>query len=208
MIRFFTARATGVRVLLIATLATSLSGCFSPEKTIHGRSAIDQQVTAAAIRAAVGRLDLHNLDKAGLYWLETKGSKDIDAEWVEVCLRRRLAREGFQIYERDGNNRLKIQATVDFAASDLESTLIGVPLYLPGTGSLGDVSLYKSSTQIGRAQLGLLVWDSTGRLIQSVPEAQASRFFSNETYFTFIGPFTRTDLEEFVHPAKVGRDDD
>ncbi|MEM7264049.1 MAG: hypothetical protein AAF488_18835 [Planctomycetota bacterium] len=197
-----------MRLSLTAMLLLCLSGCFSPDKTIPGRTAIDQQVTSAAICAAIEELDLSGVDPERDYWIHVTGPRDIDSGWVGTCLRRRMARDGFDIYYDQKPNRLRLEAVVDHAASDLESTLLGVPLNLPGVGNFGDVSLYKSATQTGRASIGLLIWGESGKLDHVVPSVRASRFFLNETYLTFIGSFVRTNLEGYVPPGQENREEE
>ena len=189
------------RDLALLTLLLT-TGCFSPAKIQTHRSAIDQQVTAAAVRAAVAELDLELLDRAPTYRLQMSGLADSDLDWVRVCLRRRLGELGIVTTESDRPESMVLEASVDFAGSDVESTLIGFPIYVPGSASpVADVSLYKSTTQTGRARLGLMVWTPEGRLLQSIPDVQATRYFTNMTYLTFFGEFISTDLEEFAAPG-------
>ncbi|MCA8960169.1 MAG: hypothetical protein KDC38_06630 [Planctomycetes bacterium] len=189
-------------LLPCASLLLALSGCFSPAKVQTHRTAIDQQVTAAAVKAAVAALDLELLDRAPVYRLRLSGLADADLDWVRVCLRRRLAELGVVTTDADAPDAMTLEASVEYAGSDIESTLIGFPIYIPGSASpLADVSLYKSTTQIGRARLALLVWTAQGRLLQTIPDVQATRHFTNMTYLTFFGDFVSTDIEDFVRPG-------
>lgn len=188
------------RVTPVLLLPTLLVGCFSPFMAIPGRSAIDQQVTAEAIRAAVNDLELEGLPE-GTFEVRVSAPREADVDWVAACARDRLSRDGHRVADK-GKSTHTFEVTVAHAASDLEQTLIGIPLFIPGVPvAFGDISLYKSNTLTGRARLGAHVYDRSGRLTLLVPETQESRFFKNESFFTFIGAFIRTDVDEFVEPG-------
>lgn len=86
------------RALCVAVALASLAGCYSPDRTIPERSALDQQVEATAIQAAVDRLDLRGLDReAGTVEVVVSGLRHTDREWVRSCLEARLIRNGFDV---------------------------------------------------------------------------------------------------------------
>ncbi len=177
-----------------------LTGCYSPMMTQPGRTAIEQQVTAAAIQACVDQLDTRDIDRAVAYRLSVSTLEDVDLDWVRACVQDRLFRDGIRVTE-DPTALGHIEAVVAFAGADYESTLIGIPLFVPGTPvALGDISLYKSRTQIGRARLALHVWRE-GHLALIVPEVQDSRYFKNESYLTVIGSFVSTNIADFRAPG-------
>jgi len=178
-------------------------GCFSPVNRPAERSAIDQQVTSAAVRACVAELDLSGIEQSRSYFLKVSAPSGTDFEWVRAALAERLLAKGFQVVRDPERSQGTLEATVAFAGTDLAMMLIGIPLFVPGSPvAFGDISVYKSTTMTGRVQLGLQVWDESGRLAYAVPDARASRFFKNLWFPTVIGPFLRTDLEDFREPGK------
>ena len=183
-------------------------GCFAPYVAIPGRTAIDQQVTSEAIRFAVDDMQLGGLPREGVYRVQVAGLVDIDREWIAACVRDRLLRESHAVSRGESASQYTFEVTVAHAASDLEQTLIGIPLFIPGAPlSFGDLSLYKSSTVTGRARLGAHIYDAHDRLIHDVPEVQRSRFFRSETYLTLIGSFYDTDVPDFVEPGDESPED-
>ncbi len=172
-----------------------LSGCFAPIKTTLQRTALAQQVTTAAIERAVEAIDLSEAGLKGDYQIRVTGPENIDREVVMTALRNYAIAQGLGVATQDGPI---LEANVAYAGSDLEFTLFGIPLFVPGYGvPLADVSIYKSSTLRGRAKIGLSVWDSQGTLTQRIPAAEGTTFYRNITFLTFFGAFARTDLEEF-----------
>ena len=172
---------------------------------VPGRSAIEQQVTSEAVRAAVDGLELGSLQRVP-YQVRVSAAADVDREWVTVCVRDRLVAEGHTVLAKVGpvlDPTHVIDLTVSHAATDLEATLIGIPLFVPGVPvAFGDLSLYKSDTITGRARLGAHIFDPGGRLVATVDEVQRSRFFRNETFLTFIGAFIRSNISDFVEPGE------
>lgn len=185
--------------LFLGLLATS--GCFAPLKEVRARSALEQQVTSAAIKAAVAELDLAALERSLNYVLEVRAPENSDRESVRGALETHLLDNGFNV-RRTVDEAVILEATVDFAGSDSESFLLGIPLVIPGLTWTLDISVYKSTTLTGRAQLGLSVWDSEGRLVRRIPPAQATRFFQNYTWFSAFGSFIDTNVEGFERPTR------
>ncbi|MEQ8762835.1 MAG: hypothetical protein RL885_02840 [Planctomycetota bacterium] len=193
------------RLLWGAFLSGTLTGCFSPYMTQPGRTGIEQQVTSAAIQACVAQLDTTAIDRRFQYRLTVSTLADVDAEWVRACVQERLFRDGVRV--TDGVAAGHIEVAVAFAGADYESTLIGIPLFLPGTPiAFGDISLYKSNTQTGRARMSLQVWIDS-RLAMVTPEVQDSRYFKNESFLTVIGSFISTDLPGFREPGDEQEDE-
>lgn len=179
-------------------------GCFAPVKKVHERTALEQQLVSTAVVRAVDRLEVEPLAGNGPYQLVVTAPRDSDADWVRSCVERRLFREGIRVSRRATLDSPILEAAVAFAGSEIESSLIGFPLFIPGIPVIfGAVSLYKSETQHGRARLGLKVWDKEGNLAGEVPEAEAATYYMNYSFLTFIGTFVSTDMEEFLPPGDV-----
>lgn len=190
------------RPVLLALLVLLQAGCFAPVKSAPVRSSVDQQVTTSAVRAAVAAFDLGALETGALYAVRVDAPAGADADWIRGALEARLLAQGFHVTGEAEEATHRLVALVPYAGSDLERTLIGIPLLVPGLpASLGDLSVYKSSTLTGRAALRLQVRDAGGRLVTRVPTSRASRYVQNLTFLTFIGAFLRTDVEDFVSPG-------
>ncbi|MEM7163932.1 MAG: hypothetical protein AAF581_00625 [Planctomycetota bacterium] len=189
-----------IRLACAATLL-AVGGCFAPLKDVRARSALEQQVTSSAITAAVAKLDLEQLERSLQYSLAVRAPEHSDRESVRGALESHLLDSGFEV-RRNSDSTVLLEATVDYAGSDAESFLLGLPLVVPGLTWSIDISIYKSTTITGRAQLGLSVWDSEGRLVRRIPSAQATRFFQNYTWFSAFGAFIDTDVEGFRVPGQ------
>lgn len=228
-----TARRVPALLLLLAPLA----GCYAPLQTPPARGALEQQVIAEAIRAAVDRLDL---DALGLshdlaYEVSVRGLVDTDRQWVQACLEERLARNKIPVSRgapergpRPGAPQrslpagasstddaretppeavTRLEVVVAYAGNDLEKTLIGFPLFVPGVPvALGSLSLYDASTTTGRARLGLRAWDGQ-RLVRTLPEVQESRYHRSMTFLTFLGPFRSTDMATWEEPGSESHEE-
>lgn len=186
----------------LVALALFGAGCFAPAKSPPSRPSIDQQVTTAAVRAAVEDFDLSSLETEAAYAVRVAAPAGADIEWIRSSLEARLLAQGFRIASDPDTATHRLVALVPYAGSELEKTLIGIPVLVPGLPvSLGELSFYSSSTLTGRAALRLQVRDDEGRLATRVPTRRASRYVQNMTFFTFIGSFLRTNVEDFVAPG-------
>ena len=182
---------------LAFVLALILPACFAPLKQVSGRTAIDQQLTSAAISRAVDKLDLDLESLGDRYRIVVTAPNQVDTQWVKACLERRLQREGVPKGQKDSQELPTLEAVVAYAGSDVEGVLWGIPLvYPPIVTPFGHISLWKSDTQLGRARIGLFLWDGKGNLIREVPETEGKAYINNQTYLTLFGPFMFTDLED------------
>ena len=206
----------------LPALACALAAppCFSPIKEPVERTALHQQVTTAAVDDAISALDLASLDRSATWAVLVTAPRATDESWIRAALRARLRAEGLRVASQPGEATQQMQVVVPYAGSDLQTSLFGIPVFVPGLPfSFGDISLYKSSTLTGRAALRPQVTTAPGarasptaetparegdggeRLVTQLGEAHGSRYFKNLTFLTFIGPFIRTDLERFEEPG-------
>lgn len=221
------------RVPALLFVLVPLAGCYAPLQTPPARGALEQQVVAEAIRAAVDRLDLDALALSHdlAYEVSVRGLVETDRQWVQACLEERLTRNEIQVSRgapergpRPGAPQrslpagapgdeaapeavTRLEVVVAYAGNDLEKTLIGFPLFVPGVPvALGSLSLYDASTTTGRARLGLRAWDGQ-RLVRTLPEVQESRYHRSMTFLTFLGPFRSTDLATWEEPGSESHEE-
>ena len=177
-------------------------GCFAPLKTLINASAIEQQMTSAAVARCVDGLDLEGIDPSRPYALQVAAPSGVDKALIRAELARRLADAQIRLQPETSRRAtlsrsplLLVELTV--AGVDAEATLIGIPFVVPGLPvAFGDISLYKSSTVTGRARLELSAWSPERRKVAVAPPTQASRYYRNVTVLTFIGPFRFSNLDE------------
>jgi len=194
-----------VQLRAACTFAASLllcTGCFAPIKTLIDPSAMEQQMASEAVRRCVDALPIERIDPAKRYALRVAAPTGVDTALIRARLEQRLADANIRIYP-DTSTRATLRASptllavLPVAGVDIEATLIGVPFVVPGMPvALGDISLYKSSTMTGRARLELSVWSADRRELDVIPTTEASRYFRNVTFLTFIGPFRFTNLDD------------
>jgi hypothetical protein len=193
-----------VQLRAASSFAASLlcAGCFAPIKTLVNQpSAIEQQMTSAAITRSVNGLAIDQIDPARSYALRVAAPTGVDPKLIRARLEQRLADANIRIQPETATRATlrsspTLLAVLPVAGIDLESTLIGVPFVVPGMPvALGDISLYKSSTMTGRARIELSVWSADRREL-ALPASEASRYYRNVTVLTFIGPFRFSDLGE------------
>jgi hypothetical protein len=165
-------------------------------------SAIEQQMASEAITRCVNALAIDQIDPARRYALRVAAPTGVDPALIRARLEQRLADANIRV-QPETSTRATLRtsptllAVVPVAGIDIESTLIGVPFLVPGMpAALGDISLYKSSTMIGRARLELSVWSADRRKVAALPATAASRTYRNVTVLTFLGPFRSSDLDE------------
>jgi len=178
--------------------AAALPACFAPAKPPPAFPAIEQQVTSAAVSAAVAGIDLDGLETHRPYRVHVTAAWDAEKGVVRAALEQRLAEAGYRVVREDAPGVAVLEAVVSHAGSDIETSLLGIPLFVPGLPiAFGDISVWKSSTVTGRARLGIHVWDPEQRFEQVIDPAQADRKVMNFSVFTFIGPFLYTDVESY-----------
>ena len=177
-------------------------GCFAPLKTLINASAIEQQMTSAAVARCVDGLDLEGIDPSRPYALQVAAPSGVDKALIRAELARRLADAQIRL-QPETSRRATLSRSplllveLPVAGVDAEATLIGIPFVVPGLPvAFGDISLYKSSTVTGRARLELSAWSPERRKVAVAPPTQASRYYRNVTVLTFIGPFRFSNLDE------------
>jgi hypothetical protein len=157
---------------------------------------------SAALTRCVDALEIDQIDPEKVYALQIAAPTGVDTALIRARLQQRLSDRNIRLQPETATratltNSPLLLAVLPVAGADTEATLIGVPFVVPGLPvSLGDVSLYKSSTLTGRARLELSVWSPERRELAVIPPTNASRYFKNVTVLTLIGPFRFSNLEE------------
>ena len=184
--------------LLAALPLLVVSACFAPIVSIDTRSALEQQLTSAALHRGVAKLDLRPLEREPVYRLELAVPAGSDEALIRARLEERLASEGVRLRRGDDATAAPtLRATVPFNGVDVEATLLGLPFVVPGLPvALGDISIYRSSQLTGRARIELSVRDERDLARVFSAASEASRYYRNFTFFMFIGPFRWTNLDE------------
>jgi hypothetical protein len=178
------------------------TGCFAPIKVLVEPSALEQQMASVAVERCVNGLEIEQIDPAKRYALRVAAPPGVDTALIRARLEQRLADANIRIQPETSKRAMlsrspMLLAVLEVAGVDAEATLIGIPFVVPGMPvAFGDISLYKSSTLTGRARLELSVWSEDRRELVVIPPTQASRYYRNVTFLTFIGPFRFSNLEE------------
>ena len=193
-------RAVTARVFAI--LALLGSGCFAPLKEIENATAIEQEMTSAAISRGVAALQVEAIDARPSYLLQIAAPAGVDQSLIRSRVQQRLADAQIRVAPESAKRGPSLLVEVPFAGTDAEATLLGIPFVVPGLPvTLGDISIYKSSTVTGRARVELSAWSADHERVTTVPATEASRYFRNFTVLTFIGPFRITNLDEKPLPG-------
>jgi hypothetical protein len=185
-----------------ASLLPGAAGCFAPIVSVSDRSALEQQLTSAALRRSVAKLDLAALDRNATYALELATPEGGDTALIRARITERLANEGVRVASGAGDAAdpaaaPTLRAVVPFSGVDLESTLLGLPFVVPGLPvALGDISIYRSSQLTGRARVELSLREAEDPSLVFSAASEASRYYRNFTFLTFVGPFRWTNLDE------------
>ncbi len=163
---------------------------------------MEQQMASAEITRCVDGLELSAIDPAPRYALQVAAPSGVDTALIRARLQQRLADAEIRVQPETSSRATlarspMLLAVLPVAGVDTEATLIGVPFVVPGLPvTLGDISLYKSSTVTGRARLELSAWSADRREVAVVPATQASRYFRNITVLMFFGPFRSSNLDD------------
>ena len=190
--------------IAVALLST---GCFAPLKELQNASAIEQEMTSAAIARSVASLQVEGIDRRRPYVLRIAAPTGVDTALIRAQLEERLAMAEIRIERETSKPEAaprgpSLLAVVPYAGVDSEAILIGVPFVVPGLPvALGDISLYKSSTVTGRARVELSAWSADRARVAAFPAAEASRYYRNVTILTFLGPFRFSNLDEPPFPG-------
>jgi hypothetical protein len=187
---------------VFAIFALLWSGCFAPLKELENATAIEQEMTSAAISRSVAALQVEAIDARRSYLLQIAAPAGVDHTLIRARVQQRLADAQIRVEPEPATRGPTLLVVVPFAGVDAEATLFGIPFVVPGLPvALGDISIYKSSTLTGRARVELSAWSSDRERVTTVPATEASRYFRNVTVLTFIGPFRFTNLDEKPLPG-------
>ena len=183
-----------MRIVYIALLSVLLTGCFNPTMMIDKRTALEQELTRVAILRAVSQLPILKDVLDGRWKIEVVSPNKIDDNWTRAQLRQRLASLGANISTNASENLPVVEAVIQFAGSDIDSLILGIPI--PGTLGSSSISFYHENTERGRARIQLNFWTNDGKLLAQSPAASGETHYSDITVLIFIGPFSFTDLNE------------
>jgi hypothetical protein len=126
---------------IFAILAPLASGCFAPLKNLQDESAIEQEMTSAAIARSVAALPVEAIDRRKAYLLRIAAPTGVDTALIRARLQQRLSEQQIRTQPESATRGPTLLAVVPFAGADVESTLIGIPFAVPGVpAGLGDIS--------------------------------------------------------------------
>ena len=197
-----------IRSVYIGFLFTLLAGCFNPTMTVDGRTALEQELTRVAILRALSKLPVHKDILNGQWKITLVSPNSKDDSWILTQVRQHLTGLGANISVNTVEKLPQVEAVVHFAGSDVDSFVLGVTI--PGSMGQSSVSFYHENRELGRALIQLNFWSIDGKLVAQTPRAYAETHFSDATIFTFIGPFSFTDLDDvptygrFIEQGKDG----
>ena len=185
-----------MRLIYIGFLFTLLTACFNPKMMIDKRSAMEQELTRGAIFRAVNQLPIIKEAIDGRWKIELASANRTDDSWTRTLLRQHLTKLGANISTIASDNLPVIEAVVQFAGTDIDSFILGIPI--PGTMGESSISFYHDNGQRGRARIYLNFWTSEGKLLATSPAFSGETHYTDITFLIFIGPFSFTDLND-VH---------
>lgn len=182
---------------LVLCLLLTATGCFSPALRVADRTSTEQELTTLAVRRAVRSLDLASLRLPSPVRLKVTAPKKVDTGYVRSTVRHALADAFVRVATDRQASAPTLEVVVDFAASDTESSLLGIPIGITQVGiPLTDLSLYRYDSQIGRARIGLALWSPNGLRMRRVDPREARCHRSEYTFLSVVGPWIVTDLSE------------
>ncbi len=183
-----------MNIIYIVFLSVLLTACYNPTMKIDARSALEQELTRGAIFRAVNDLPILKNVLDGRWRIEVVSPDRSDDSWTRAVLRQRLAGMGADISSNDSENISVIEVMVQFASSDIDNLILGIPV--PGTLGSSSISFYHENTERGRAKIQLNFWSYEGKLLAISPAVYGETHYSDVTVLTFIGPFSFTDLND------------
>ena len=183
-----------MHVFYLGLLFALLAGCFNPAMMVDGRTALEQELTRAAIFRAVKQLPIHKNVLQGRWKIAVVSPDSDDDSWTRTLLRQHLALQGANIVTNTTENLPVVEAVVQFAGSDIDNFIVGIPI--PGSMGNSSFGFYHDSSEKGRAHIQLNFWTSDGKLLAHTPAALGEAHYSEITVLTFIGPFSFTDLRD------------
>ena len=183
-----------MRIVLIIFLSAFISACFNPGMKVDGRMAIEQQLTREAIFQAIHQLPIFKGVLDGRWKIAVVSPDVHDDSWTHAQLRQRLVSLGADVSTNAAEDVPLVEAVVQFAGSDNDSFIIGLPI--PGTMGTSSIGFFHDDGKRGRAQIQLNFWTNDGKLIAQTPDIYAETHYSDVTFLTFIGPFSFTNLDD------------
>ena len=183
-----------MRILLIVFIPMLLASCFNPKMMVDNRTAIEQELTRGAIFRAVNQLPIIKQALDGRWKIELASADKTDDSWTRTLLRQHLVTLGADIPSKAADALPVIEAVVQFAGTDIDSFVLGVPI--PGTLGESSISFYHDNGQRGRARIYLNFWTSEGKLLATSPAFSGETHYTDVTFLIFIGPFSFTDLDD------------
>lgn len=192
-----------MRIFNIGLLSALLSGCFNPAMMVDGRTALEQELTRTAILRAVSQLPIHKHVLQGRWKIAVVSPDSNDDNWTRTLLRQHLVLLGANIATKTTENLPVVEAVVQFAGSDIDNFIIGIPI--PGTMGNSSFGFYHDSSEKGRARIQLNFWTSDGKLLAQTPAVLGEAHYSDITVLTFIGPFSFTDLRDVKSYGRFSR---
>jgi len=185
-----------MRFLTIVFLSALLAGCFNPKMMVDNRTAIEQELTRGAIFRTINQLPIIQEAREGHWKIELASADKTDNSWTRSLLRLHLTKLGANISTKTSDDLPVIEAVVQFAGTDIDSWILGIPI--PGTMGQSSISFYHDDGQRGRARIYLNFWTAEGKLLATSPAFTGETHYTDITFLIFVGPFSFTDLDD-VH---------
>ena len=182
-------------IALFACGITGLSvGCFGPNMTVDGRTALEQELTRLAIQGAIHNLPIHEDAMSGTWRLTITAPDAKDVSWIQSCLELTLKASGVRLSNDAAADLPRIEARVLMAGSDVDNFAVGVPASL--VGGRQTLSFYQSISEYGRAAVSLVFWTPGEEKPHVTPEINHRVHYTTQYFLTVIGPLSANDIEE------------
>jgi hypothetical protein len=144
----------------VLVLTAGLAGCASRTVSNTPRTAIEQLLLSGAVDRALEKLDLPMLGGRKVF-VNTQFLQAIDADYVKVAARARLAALGARLVEKPEQAELTVELASGGLGTEYKTYLIGLPaLPVPQSPApLPEAPLLKSGQQTGIFKLLVFVHD-------------------------------------------------
>ena len=181
-----------VRAMAITCVAALAVGCFNPAVEIYQRSALEQQLTRAAIWRTIQRLAVHKAALEGKWKVMVLAPNPRDESWIRGALILRLYDLGVNVVRGEHPDASTIVAGVVYAGMDIDNFAVGIPI--PG-GDGRALAFYQSVTERGRAQMFLSFMDAQGAPIGTTDPVERDAHYTAIYVLTAFGPLALTDID-------------
>lgn len=145
-------------------------GCATTRFTDTPRSATEQLLLSEAVETALSSIDLSAVAGRAVF-LDVRHLANVaDKEYVEVAVRRRLARRGVRFSSTEEESEVVVKVGVGTLGTNRSDSLVGIPQTAVPVGvvpaTIPELAIVKETKQLGAAKLFVFAYErATGALL-------------------------------------------